>query len=351
MIITGCATRYDFDVVVSNLDFEVANWEMVTLPYTPDYTGYAAVIHNGDHEYLGRLNHVTNTIDLNSLSSDEVMRYPEIPMDESFIPYRRDPKIKGFYTAGSEIQTINQFLIGENQIFSFSGEYKGFVHLSDTVVRTIIHSYNPIVKVGNQVFMTLDPMLDLNEALSEKYLEWELSVDLEASQIKSYSIPLPDIYLNKKTCPSQLIPSRTVDDQGNFLYSYPLSDSMLIVSKDRSETKWALAGGLIVDSSTSEVINNQECWESYQSSSMYEAVLWDSYRHLIYRVYSYPNPDGADKQFGLLVFNDTFDLMAQIDFGDSYDPEFFVGSEGFYIKKKDSTKNSLSYTLLKFEEI
>lgn len=135
---------------------------------------------------------------------------------------------------------------------------------------------------------------------------------------------------------------------GEIVYSFPAS-SFLAVQDNSVSTKLYKANSSHIDT-----IKPVDTWEdlevkiSYmQNTPFYKEVIYDKYRNLYYRIAKYANADKDKAKYSLIVLNDAFTQLGEVDFPfDMVNDKRsvpLIGKEGIYFRNLDAPSNQLSF--------
>ncbi|SFE43820.1 DUF4221 family protein [Thermoflexibacter ruber] len=135
---------------------------------------------------------------------------------------------------------------------------------------------------------------------------------------------------------------------GEIVYSFPAS-SFLVIQDTLISTKLYKANSIRIDT-----IKPLASWEDLEvkisymrNTPFYKEVIYDKYRNLYYRIAKYANADKDKAKYSLIVLNDAFTKLGEVDFPfDMVNDKRsvpLISKEGIYFRYLDVPNNQLSF--------
>lgn len=175
----------------------------------------------------------------------------------------------------------------------------------------------------------------------------EIMIDLRSPipQWSTISAAAPEQYLEANF--RDEIPSRCLNDEGQLVYSYPISSQLLVASKDSPQ--WFDAVSLAFREAQrfhpGDPPDYYEIIKYITVEGRYRQIHFDPFRKLYYRIYDHPldeleKADGtvrsyADKPWSIIILNKQLEVLNEISFDPQIHPTFEgITPEGILISKR-----------------
>jgi len=360
LLIFGCTKpSSNLLAVESSIAYETEILELEEIPMPLRFSTYSKPIMFRDKEYLGRINHFTNTLDIFDLANGDFWkRVPEIDTGEMFLSLREEPKIKGFVQISpNEILLLNEYFLGKNLIYNMETGTTRTRSFTNKAVRAIVYLTNPVVQIGNKLFYTPDPLYEPNEGIADEWLNWEAALNIMEGSTEGFDIRLPAIYQGAVVCPSMIIPSRCLGKNNNLVYSFPLTDSVVAVGLGGKNRAYYIENKMFsVGAGKKNFGSLQECHIKYATTALWESIYYDPYRSLYYRFFSLPNGNKNsvyDKNGGFVVLSEDFNPLGWFEIRyPEFGQEIFVAKEGLFISREQTNapagNDNVKFLIIKF---
>ncbi len=226
------------------------------------------------------------------------------------------------------------------------------------------------VKVGDELFFFRNPPFD-NLNPSQYYSSYLLvKYNVNTNSLQECSVKYPDAYKPDECwCFPQLRQSFTLNNKGELIFSFPI-DSYLyryVIEKDTLiKINKPLQSGFNAEFTPSECkeLSPEKYHYSLKKSAVYEAIKYDPYRNLYYRIVLLPpdeltkkNAKQKDFYIAVMTLDADFNIIAEDMLPyNTYDyDDFFVTKEGFWLSRNnpnnpDFDENFMSFDLFTLTE-
>lgn len=225
-------------------------------------------------------------------------------------------------------------------------------------------TFFPMEKINNKLYFPSLPDYNLYSEMTVGQ-EMEIAYDLNT---KSHSehFHFPEEYEGFHNT-YYITYSRTINDAGDFVYSFPMCHHLYVkdkngrISKMLAESKYAL--GVTIRKNTAFADNIDET-KAYIEGYAYRFIIFDKYRKVYYRFVHHPmeyiDPSNGlarrleDKPESIIILDENFNKIGEYELpvGKYLTENYFVNSEGLWISNNhpdnpDLDENFLSFTLFK----
>ena len=307
-------------IVLSGNSPEVSVLAIPIDSLTPPRTDYLDYIESGGIGYLAWLNQVNFSVQLYDLEkralAETLTVIDGLTWDRIHLEKSNKASPKAFFNTEDQVVIYPHHNLAESIFFSLKSlkKIKKASIGGGTELKTITYTSNPILVLDDQLYFTIDPLLDLKEPIqAETAHVWIKSVNLNNDQIQDYYLTLPPNYDNQIHCPASLIPSIIKNGKNEIVISWPLDDAIYTMNPQtqqllRHEVKSsfsALNNKIVQDPGTAT------CSQFYENSYQYEVIKFDEFRDLYYLFYSKPGQSG--KTTGFLILDSNFNVIGEIE--------------------------------------
>lgn len=225
-------------------------------------------------------------------------------------------------------------------------------------------TFFPIEKINNKLYFLSLPDYNLYTVPTVGQ-EMEIAYDLN-TKTHTEHFHFPEEYEGFHNT-YYITYSRTINDAGDFVYSFPMCHHLYVkdkngqISKMPAESKYAL--GVTIRKNTAFADNIDET-KAYIEGYAYRFIIFDKYRKVYYRFVHHPmeyiNPSNGlarrieDKPESIIILDGNFNKIGEykLPVGKYWTENYFVNSEGLWISNNhpdnpDLDENFLSFTLFK----
>ena len=211
-------------------------------------------------------------------------------------------------------------------------------------------SKSEMVIDNGKVFILGDADVNISDSKSKEKSKSLIEVDVFSGEIKNH-FDLPDILKKDLWMINQHFFTAAKIGDSSWVYSYDLSDSLYVYTLGDNSPRAVKA-----TSSYHKPLkvwgkrdsNSPDAYNYYLSNTSYFLVLYDDYRHLIYRLVQHPNERALsegnldqmwDREFSLMVLDMDFNILAERLFHseDNLLRIPIVDEEGLWVAVSDST--------------
>ncbi|WP_323758606.1 DUF4221 family protein [Roseivirga sp.] len=241
--------------------------------------------------------------------------------------------------------------------FSFSG------HTSSTRA--------PTIALGNRLYFSKYSNFDYYQAsnINDSYVA-EFSYDLKTNKMEPLTIGFPKWMQGKIWHMYYLLHSKTVNNKGEFIYSFSGEDSIRVSHKDGTYKAYQAKHDDQMEgiSPYGDRIPPEQVLKDGVESFIYTQIMYDRYRNVYYRIVEKPlsyDPDKPKnyrayyaKPVGCIILDAAFNKIGEVDFADDTYISYgaFVGKKGLYLprldpKYKNFSENRVDYSIYKLNMI
>lgn len=333
--------------------------DSLTAPRT-DYLSYFSFQNNS---FLGWVNHLTSTVMCFDLKSKKLaMEFSDVTVkdpDRFHMARLNRAKPQAFFVAKNDLIVINEQNIAPAKSYSMTtkkvNEKASWIYSQR--LRTITYPSNPLLKTEKTVFLTIDPMMEIGEPISNAKHSWIKAIDLNSTEANNIEFAFPENYLGKAICPSGLIPSVTMNSDDHIVIAWPFSQSLMIVNPATGEIdhKPVNTSFQVSDIVGLNQINTTSCAELYGRNQQFEAITFDSFKKLYYLFYTKEGINDTKnapyaKTDGLIVLDENLRVISEMNLNAStfYTRNFFVSPEGLHISNHHHNNNKVTESELSF---
>ena len=173
-----------------------------------------------------------------------------------------------------------------------------------------------------------------------------VTVAIDTISHRNEALPLTYNILTKKEQEAEDTQFSRIFDGSHFIYSFYVSDHILVTSEDHSDVQKVPVRSRYVDDATDKVPDNERGPQLYLELARYGDLIYDPYREVYYR-FAYPavslerdiNWWGkavyGRKKFSVIILDKDFQIIGETLFPeDIYNSfVFFVHKDGLYISR------------------
>lgn len=203
------------------------------------------------------------------------------------------------------------------------------------------HPYIPPVIINDKIYITQNAV--------ERFCpitKTPLSVAIDTINKKSEDFPLTYSVLTEKELQANDTRFSRVFDGEKFIYSFYVSEDIIVASIDHSDIKKIKVKSKYIDSPTGEQENSERGPKLNLELARYGDLIYDPYREVYYR-FAYPKTTLEDnirwwgkavygrKKFSVIILNKDFQIIGETLFPEAvYNSYvFFVHKDGLYISR------------------
>lgn len=233
---------------------------------------------------------------------------------------------------------------------------------------TVVNHMGDILLFDNKLYLSIGPLFDLNNPDNfNKSISYEYLYDFKLGRLESLPVFVPLSYQGKPQNFYSIVPTRTIDSKGRFIYSWPNDKELNIISLQKTDTISSKFAHINSFGNTITLTkgkrNPKEMLVEALEHVLYTKILYDPYKNVIYRIASIPS--GLYQQsdldhwtaFGrnkvaIIALDEKFNIIAWEILGAELYNCFraFVGEKGLYISRAniyrdDFDEDKLDYTV------
>jgi hypothetical protein len=305
-------------------------------------------------EYLGIQNDKLNSIDLYKLNKRDYVLYKRVLIN------KEDAKdgfglLHGFQFINEDTIFIFGHKLHKIGIVSTEGDVLSIKKIKDI---SLVGGYLGVnecqpIYINSKLYVGVaaysDPLTDKTYFEAKNQLEVEIDIKNNYAA-KTKPISYPKSYLGEKWGLMYCFFSRTINKNGEFVYSFPIESNLIVSDLQSSKS--------IPASSKKQIrpYNEKEDLRKYAlETPHYGQILYDKYRDIYYRfVYEAYQGEMVEKAYfykpcNIEVFSNTFKLISRFDLPKEAMPnECFVSSKGLCIALNAPRSKNLSEEYVKF---
>lgn len=347
--LTFCSSKND-----RTYPYQLSKIDRISFPldhesaYEPAMIQY---VESEGEELLYVQNNFINGINIYSLTKEELNKKIRIPKEgPNSVWY-----LQGFTVLNKDsIYVFGRGTLTQTLLLNSAGETISSLDFSEEVaervgiINHISTTYAPTIYHDKKLYFTVWPDVDLGDPKNiNNSHSFELAYDFRSKELKQEPIHFPKLYHNKIWSIYNFGHSRTKGHRDLFVYSWNISDSILITNfKDHWQWHNAKADGFKDKAKPFQkqpsLGDGTEIAQAIEHDS-YPRLWYDAYRKVYYRIGLKAIEYNKNKHKGykasnfqpitLIVLNEKFEKVAETRIEDKVYSwrQCFVGKKGLYI--------------------
>ena len=232
----------------------------------------------------------------------------------------------------------------------------------------IVNHVSNIIQSGEFFYVTIGALFDINNPNSfDQSFSYEYRYDLKNQTLEELPVYEPLSYVGQAHNFYSVVPSRTLDNNGWLIYSWPEEEMLEVRNIQNLDSVLRVDAhinsfGMVLKGTVGKRSSKEQLKEALDHL-LYIKILYDPFRNLYYRIASLPTGEyepsdlrhwsafGRNK-IGIIAMNGNFDIIGytilKSEMYNCY--RAFVGKKGLYISKnniyrKDFNENLLEYSV------
>lgn len=266
---------------------------------------------------------------------------------------------------------INKFIIKNNNNQQLYSKYYNNPE-NNSYFPVIITNDSPPFIYNHTLYFT--KLIDLKPG--DNYYNSNLLIAFDLKKDSLYELKhtnYPMMYYNKCFLSNELSLKHTKANKDLVILNYPIDDTLYIYSLkkqkiiDKKKIRSKYKKGEVKSTDCSKIWDTKTYWKHLYTSYLYNAIIYDKYRNIYYRLVKLPKKDydlnkkynSMNIPFSIMVLDKDFNILAESEIL-NIKPEFiwfdyFVNKDGLWISvnnpdNPDYNEDTLKFKLFKLEK-